>query len=362
MPDKTAALSTPRKPIFLISSLILILISILLTLCLAEGVLHLVNYPKQSWSPWIEDPHTDFRYASLLDQRMVTEEYDVSVVTNEAGFRDDPIGPKKGKRVLLLGDSFTFGYGVDRPYLFADLLEKELNVEILNAASGGFDLVHQVQWMKYYGSQYAPDLVVYMLYLGNDLVGNWKWENDFGNIKASHRPTVRSHRDIKLLTLLKILRHRLMFYIPQSRKWRLPEEYLALMANDLSPEALKDYESSKTLLAELAEEVKKTGAPFVVVLVPYKTLVQTSDQEELKNKISDFHIRYDLDRPGKEITGWLEIKNVAILDLTSGLRQISKNETAALFYLKDGHLTRDGHEVVSTLMADTLRQELNHAS
>src|SRR3989338_7088916 len=99
----------------LISSWILILISIVLTLCLAEGVLCVANYPKQSWSPWIEDPHTGFHYAPLLDQRMVTEEYDVSIVTNEAGFRDDPIGPKKGKRVLLLGDSFAFGYGVDRP-------------------------------------------------------------------------------------------------------------------------------------------------------------------------------------------------------------------------------------------------------
>ena len=305
IPEKSTTLPTLARPSF-ISSFVLAWLSILITLCLAEGVLHLVNYPKQSWSPWIEDPHTGFRYAPLLNQRMVTEEYDVSIQTNEAGFRDDPVGPKNGKRILLLGDSFTFGYGVDRPHLFADLLEKALNVDILNAATGGFDLIHQVQWMKYYGSEYHPNLVVYMLYLGNDLVGNWKWKKESENLKASHRPTVRSHRDIKLLTLFKILRQRLTFYNPTIQKWRPPDEYLALTANELSPEALKDYETSKILFAELAEEIKKIETPFLVVLVPYKTLVQTSDREALKNIINDFHAGYNLDRPGNEVSGWLK--------------------------------------------------------
>jgi len=334
--------------------LLLFSISILITILLSEICLQIINYPKQSWSPWASDPHTGFHYAPQLDQRMVSEEYDVSVKTNEEGFRDDPIKPKKGPRALLLGDSFTFGYGVDRPYIFADLLEEKLGIEILNTASGGFDLIHQVQWMKYYGKKYSPDLIIYMLYLGNDLVGNWRWERKSGNIFSSTHPTVRSHRDIKLVTLLKILRHRLVFH-RVNQKWKLPEEYLALTANNLSPEAVKNYEYSKSLLTELSEETKKAGIPLLVVLIPYKTMVESEDQMKLADQIRNFNLLYDLHQPNRQVSGWLQEMKVPFLDLTPELKKLSNTE--AFYYKKDGHFTRHGHQTVASIISDFLQNQ-----
>ena len=44
----------------------------------------------------------------------MSAEYDVEFATNRLGLRNDEVGPKRGFRVLLLGDSFTCGYGVRR--------------------------------------------------------------------------------------------------------------------------------------------------------------------------------------------------------------------------------------------------------
>ncbi len=335
----------------ILKKILLLFASILIVLLLSEAGLQFINYPKKSWSPWESDPHTGFHYAPKLDQRMVSSEYDVSITTNEDGFRDDPIQIKQGPRIVLLGDSFTFGYGVDRPFIFADLLERQLGTEILNTASGGFDLIHQVQWLKHYGKKYSPDLIIYMLYLGNDLVGNWRWERKNGNIASSDRPTVRSHRDIKIVTLLKILRHRL-FFRRVNQKWKLPDEYLALTAKNLSPTAQRDYEYSKTLTAELVEETKKINTPLLVVLIPYKTMVQSDDQAELANQIANFDLLYDLGQPNRTVAAWLHELKIPFLDLTPEMKKLPDTQT--LYYQKDGHLTRNGHRAVAAILRNFL--------
>ena len=43
--------------------------------------------------------------------------------TNSLGYRNPEIGPKQGKRLLFLGDSITFGQGVNEEWTFVRLLE-----------------------------------------------------------------------------------------------------------------------------------------------------------------------------------------------------------------------------------------------
>jgi hypothetical protein len=75
------------------------------------------------------------------------------VVTNSLGFkdratRDVPLVPKD-KRVLLIGDSFTEGIGVEYPLTFAGRIEEALapkGIEVLNAAVGSY--APSVYWRK----------------------------------------------------------------------------------------------------------------------------------------------------------------------------------------------------------------------
>jgi lysophospholipase L1-like esterase len=97
---------------------------------------------------------------------------------NADGLRDVDYGPKQGGtyRILLLGDSFTFGSGVeDDEAIWPALVEKALaerrplpavtRWEVLNAGIAG-SLTHQwVEAYAYLGERFRPDLVVAVFFL-----------------------------------------------------------------------------------------------------------------------------------------------------------------------------------------------------
>jgi lysophospholipase L1-like esterase len=109
----------------------------------------------------------------------------VPVTINSLGLRGREVSKKKTsgtKRVLFLGDSFTFGvYVGDKdtyPALFENL-KPQLNLESLNAGyADGWSPDDHYAWLNGRGFDLEPDVVVYGFFLGNDLDGldqkNWK--------------------------------------------------------------------------------------------------------------------------------------------------------------------------------------------
>jgi len=77
-------------------------------------------------------------------------------------------------RVLFLGDSFTYGYGVDDEETIPRLIEKECharfrNVEVINAGFHGSSPMQYDLYLRKIGYSLNPDIVVVLLYVGNDL-------------------------------------------------------------------------------------------------------------------------------------------------------------------------------------------------
>ncbi len=100
--------------------------------------------------------------------------------TNAYGFRSKAMRRKKqGFRILMLGDSFTFGTGVADQETFSWLLNDLLSAspgyedaEVLNAGTNGSSNVSQVNYFWSEGIQFRPDLVVLNIYTGNDFDQN----------------------------------------------------------------------------------------------------------------------------------------------------------------------------------------------
>lgn len=91
------------------------------------------------------------------------------VDTNLKGLRDKQFQtekPENTTRVLVLGTSTTFGYGVERNRTFVERTERKLNdeldknIQILNAGSPGYGMKDYYQYLKSRGVKYQPDLVV----------------------------------------------------------------------------------------------------------------------------------------------------------------------------------------------------------
>jgi len=89
--------------------------------------------------------------------------HDVIVTTNSRGFRDIEHGPKKPgvPRVIVLGDSFPLGYGVEDDENFVCYLREEVpKVEFVNLGVTAYDLRRAHTMLRAIGLGYEPDLVL----------------------------------------------------------------------------------------------------------------------------------------------------------------------------------------------------------
>jgi lysophospholipase L1-like esterase len=95
----------------------------------------------------------------------------VWVRTNAEGFRGPqcPVARCSKKRLMFLGDSLTFGWGVEEQDTFTDLLESKLNAiaptEIINTASGNYNVEMETHLFLEKGLKYHPDKVVLFYFI-----------------------------------------------------------------------------------------------------------------------------------------------------------------------------------------------------
>jgi len=98
--------------------------------------------------------------------------YDINSDTLNERFDYEINKDDKTFRIITLGDSFTFGYGVDTKYNWTELLEDKLNqlsctnfnkMEVINLGVSAYDIQYSVERFKLRGKKYNPDLVLWLL-------------------------------------------------------------------------------------------------------------------------------------------------------------------------------------------------------
>lgn len=112
---------------------------------------------------------------------------DAKLTTNVKGIRslkdyayDKPAGMT---RILLLGDSFTFGENVSDEEVYANLLEKALNnTEVINMAVHGYGTDQMLLSLQHEGVKYHPDIVI-LGFIGQDMERNLLSFRDFAKPK-----------------------------------------------------------------------------------------------------------------------------------------------------------------------------------
>ena len=97
----------------------------------------------------------------------------VRVAHNSLGFRDQSMAPApSGGRVLVLGDSFAYGFGVDQAELATELLDRALpDVDIVNMGVNGFSTDQSLLLLEDQGHRLKPTVVLLMAF-SNDQGGN----------------------------------------------------------------------------------------------------------------------------------------------------------------------------------------------
>lgn len=84
-------------------------------------------------------------------------------------------GSSEGARVMLLGDSFTFGVLLDEPDTYASLLGQHADeafgrgeIQVVNGGVSGFGLANMVALLEEYGESWQPQMVV-VFFNGGDI-------------------------------------------------------------------------------------------------------------------------------------------------------------------------------------------------
>lgn len=99
----------------------------------------------------------------------------VHVAINSRGLRGPEVPlarPDDVRRVVVVGDSFAWGFGVEEDETFAARLESSLPaLQVINGAVSGYSNDQELLWLRDEGIRYQPQLVVASL-SGNDDIMN----------------------------------------------------------------------------------------------------------------------------------------------------------------------------------------------
>ena len=99
---------------------------------------------------------------------------------NSKGLRDREYPYKKPaevRRILVLGDSYAWGYGVADNEVFTEVIEDDLQKnnsrwEVLNAGVSGWGTDQEYLFLINEGFKYSPDIVVLAFFIVNDPANN----------------------------------------------------------------------------------------------------------------------------------------------------------------------------------------------
>jgi lysophospholipase L1-like esterase len=163
-----------------ITSLLIINIFLFIIVFLILEVAARFLFPQES--PLGNETRKFWQYDSVLGWSHVPLAEDVQTISgnsveikiNSKKLRSDEYSySRKTKlRILVLGDSYAWGFGVNKNKRFSEIIEvKNKNIEIINAAVAGYSTDQQLLYYIHEGYKYNPDYVL-LLFCENDFIGN----------------------------------------------------------------------------------------------------------------------------------------------------------------------------------------------
>jgi lysophospholipase L1-like esterase len=156
-----------------LGSVVLLLTTLALLWLAGEVVLRFAPWwsgrsADSPFNPYRPDGHTGFALRPGADAVHTTGEFSVLVHVNALGLRgpERTVGkPPHTARILVLGDSFAFGFGVAQDETFSAelerlLRERGLEVEVLSSGVPGWSLDNELVYLRTEGFELEPDLIL----------------------------------------------------------------------------------------------------------------------------------------------------------------------------------------------------------
>ena len=313
-----------------------LLIALILEVALRVAFYHSKDFSMEMWKyavaikRAVPDPKQSFVHQPNSHGFFMGQD----VKINSQGLRDNEYSlakPPGVYRILMLGDSTTFGWGVSLNETSAKILERELNAvhvpgierfEVINAGVGNYDTVQEVNYYQTRGRDFHPDLVV-LGYFIND-AEPVPVENKFFLISHSYLVAYVTNRFDGVLRRLGT-----------RPDWKT---YYSSLYNDDRP----GFQACKAALVDMAEATRRDHAKLLVALIP--ELHQINDD-------------YPFTAAHQKIKDVAAAQNVQVLDLIDGLRNHGPEITLWVTPLDD-HPNGKANTLIAAQLRDAILADL----
>ncbi|HTE06572.1 MAG TPA: GDSL-type esterase/lipase family protein, partial [Planctomycetota bacterium] len=294
------------------------------------------------------------------DRMSVPGDYDIAFSISPQGLRDDrtyaPEHPGT-TRILLVGDSFVFGVGVELQDTLGRQLERDLNedgahgrpVEVVAVGVPGYGLDAYATLIERWVPRLHPDLIVVALFTGNDLMNYDVKRRDPRQVIEGtfvSRSKAWSWNLRKYSALASALLKRWNPYpaeAPETAASRDPESMLPTML---------------PWIERIAAPARSGGPPVSVLVIHGRETVLSWRDEHQPQAVRDQQARF-LKRMNETLDEFTR-RGASVFNPQEAW--VSAPPPPTRYFLKiDAHLSAEGDGLMAGYLATQLRQHLGAA-
>ena len=371
-------------------------VALLLSLGMAELAFRLFWLHQLTIGQGIEHPHFHHRLLPNTTYHFATAEFNVDIRTNRYGLRGpDPVIPKPAgvTRLLMLGDSFTFGFPVRDDQTFSHVIESGLRargrqVEVINGGVSGYaPTLHYISLRDQFLA-FEPDAVILWYDLGDLQEDHWFEKNLIrdaqGRVVAAHphyrdgrfdwwswlvsrsalakwvnNKPVSTYRKLRVLGFRRYLKvivsgERAKVAIAKLKASQhaadlgMHDRFL-LVREGADPASVRAaWKVSERYLLMIRDLLRERGISFALGIYPYGMLAGP-DEWAHGRVFWGFEPGRTYDASGAQslLHEFCQRERIPLIDTFQAFQTAAATQQEKLFYDEDGHMTPAGHRVLA---------------
>jgi|GEM_PF-1979434 len=333
------------------------------------------------------DPIIGFTYKPNAKTYEKGREYNALYQINSLGLRDREYGPKKEGvfRVLLIGDSFSVSHGLEIEDSLSRQLARALQaavdsdampleVEVVNAAHGGYSPYNYWKAYRRWAPVFKPDVVFVGLspddydcknensqYLIEDGMTLAIYKNGQAPKKAGGSTTRKIRKWLSWNSEFYILMRNFLYYndlVGRISFWmnaKAGERDTQLQQFEVpQPEIMKEaWAKTFSYLKKLNEETAADGVAMIVAPIPLKIEIDPKELQQTLAASGLSQSQIDINQPLEEISAFSRTEDIPVLDPRPALRE--RHAEVPCYFVYDGHWIAEGIRAATVSLAEQWR-------
>lgn len=342
----------------LLKNISLLLVTILILFLILEIILRIIlPTPFNLVGLKTEDGLLGFKMVPNFSGRHTGPEFDVTVNINSLGLRNPEIGEKTKDRILILGDSVVWGFGVEDDETFPYLLNEMLyDYEVVNAGVSAYSTKQELDYLKRDGIKLNPDIVILGFYVGNDFIDNLvRKENSSVKQEASWFAKTKAKIRENYKTYPFFMDNLKKIYIIRSFLVKTGlannEEYYQYQVyrKEYPPELTEGTEITFEYISEINSFCKERNIEFILLLIPSRYQAYDEAWQFLLDYNHFNDNEHEKKKPNKLLVNFANGENITYIDLLNDLQDQEEQ-----FYLENdvAHFNPEGHKFIAKKLSE----------